>query len=653
MIELNVKYPNDGDTIFSEIVSINYQVKDTDGLFNKVVFEIDGEIIEKTSRSDLFQLTLPEGEHTLVAYIKNKYNKELLQTRKTINFFTKPVTLELKNRLSAVVSSTIPDFLEKDYAVFVDFIKYYYIWLESTKNVNLIPHTIEQFLDVDTVPPELIDTFYETYLSSFPKEFAKDKETGSSADVTKIIKNIKDFYSKKGTEDSFRFLFRLMFDTEITLTYPREKLLKASQAEWVSPKLIRIKDAAGDDLSSLLGSELYVEDDAGVKTFSALIEDYYTSSYGAKLITTVRLTNVIGDLNSSKVYYKKYVGGIEEKFHFDLYSMIVSVDLNTCPNSLGYPIYDFNVGENVKLVLQESIGYLICNDPCSPSYGYIGITTDPEGDGYQPFEITFYSWDVYYESGFYQEGYSFQAIIEKIDEKGAITKIKILDPGFGYTEENIKRYGTQFHNTDGSSIIRVYDCRLQYNVGYLMEYEGRYKSKKSLLSELGILPDNYYYQQNSYEIGSNVTPYRYSDILKKNVHPAGYQPFYRYDILDTIIEKPETNASTESSNKRGFIGYNEDGTSNFDDLQQKIGESNLIPPDQDVLGLRNYLLNATSIIEEELYTQESTNGSTDGYILPYYDTDTVVDFEEEQRPSGDRTPSRLSDPSSVVDKTAP
>ena len=74
MIELNVKYPNDGDTIFSETVSINYQVKDTDGLFNKVVFEIDGEVIEKTSRSDLFQLTLADGEHTLVAYIKNKYN---------------------------------------------------------------------------------------------------------------------------------------------------------------------------------------------------------------------------------------------------------------------------------------------------------------------------------------------------------------------------------------------------------------------------------------------------------------------------------------------------------------------------------------------------------------------------------------------------
>jgi hypothetical protein len=649
MIELNLKYPTDGDTIFSEIVSINYQVKDTDGLFNKVVFEIDGEVIEKTSRSDLFQLTLADGEHTLVAYIKNKYNKELLQTRKTINFFTKPVTLELKNRLSSVVSSTIPDFLEKDYAVFVDFIKYYYIWLESTKNVNLIPHTIEQFLDVDTVPPELIDTFYETYLSSFPKQFSKDKETGSSADVTKIIKNIKDFYSKKGTEDSFRFLFRLMFDTEITLTYPREKLLKASQAEWINPKLIRIKDVAGDDLSSLIGSELYVEDDAGVKTFSALIEDYYTSSYGAKLITTVRLTNMIGELNSSKVYYKKYVGGIEEQFHFDLYSMITSVDLNrTCPNSLGYPIYDFTVGQKVKLVLYGSVGYLICNDPCSPSYGYIGITTDPEGDGYQPFEITFYSFDVYHQSGFYQQGYSFHAIVNGIDEKGAITKIKIIDPGFGYTEENIKRYSTQFDNRDDS-----YDCLIQYNVGYLMEYEGRYKSKKSLLSELGILPDNYYYQQNSYEIGSNVTPYRYSDILKKNVHPAGYQPFYRYDILDTIIEKVTTNSSTESSNKPGFIGYNQDGTSNFDNLEQKIGESNLITPDQDVLGFRDFLQLPTEVLEEDLYTQESTNGSTDGIILPYYDTDTVVDFEEEQRPNQERTPTPLSDPSSVVDKTPP
>ena len=151
MIELNLKTPVNNDIIFSEVVTINYEVKDTSGVFSKVVFEINNEVITKTSRTGLFQLTLKEGEYTLVAYVKNKYDKELPETRKVVSITTKPITLELKNKLSSVVSSSIPDFLEQDYQTFVDFIKYYYIWLESSKNVNLVPHTLEQYFDVDTI----------------------------------------------------------------------------------------------------------------------------------------------------------------------------------------------------------------------------------------------------------------------------------------------------------------------------------------------------------------------------------------------------------------------------------------------------------------------------------------------------------------------
>jgi hypothetical protein len=567
MIELLLKTPINNDIVFSDVITINYEVRDTSGVFSKVVFEVNNQVIEKTARTDVFQIPLPEGEYILTCYVKNKYNKEILETRKTILVSTKPVTLELKNKLSSVVSSSIPDFLEQDYQTFVDFIKYYYIWLESTKNVNLIPHTLEQYFDVDTIPPELVDRFQETYLSTFPKQFSIDRETGNAPDVTKVLKRIKDFYSKKGTEDSFRFLFRVMFDTEITFTYPREKLLKASEAQWVVPKFIRAKNLNEEDAALLIGTELYVLDENGSKTFSAIIEDTYTFYYASNPITTLNLINVTGNLNSSKVYYSKNVFGVIEEYSIDLYSMIIDYYLYKCPDSFGYPIYDFEVGMIVNLVNSESYIWLLCNggetvealteDGCNPLYIEI---LDPE-------RIDLPDPLLKHED----LGAGFKAQISKVNEKGEIEEIQILDPGFNWGL-NVNGYGTQFTgkpNPKTQSIERVYDCRIRYVTGYLFTGTGFYRSKKSLLSQMGILQDNFYYQQNSYEIGSNVNSYKFSDILKQNVHPAGYKAFYRYDVLDNIIEKRELTTSEPGSFELRF-GFDEDGNTLGSDVYENI-----------------------------------------------------------------------------------
>ena len=567
MIELLLKTPINNDIVFSDVITINYEVRDTSGVFSKVVFEVNNQVIEKTARIDVFQIQLPEGEYILTCYVKNKYNKEILETRKTISVSTKPITLELKNKLSSVVSSSIPDFLEQDYQTFVDFIKYYYIWLESTKNVNLIPHTLEQYFDVDTIPPELVDRFQETYLSTFPKQFSIDRETGNAPDVTKVLKRIKDFYSKKGTEDSFRFLFRVMFDTEITFTYPREKLLKASEAQWVVPKFIRAKNLNEEDAALLIGTELYVLDENGSKTFSAIIEDTYTFYYASNPITTLNLINVTGNLNSSKVYYSKNVFGVIEEYSIDLYSMIIDYYLYKCPDSFGYPIYDFKVGMEITLVKAGTALWLLCNggetveaiteDGCTPLYGSI---VDPERIDLP---------DQYLKHKDFGAG--FEAQISKVSEKGEIEEIQILDPGFNWGL-NVNGYGTQFTgkpNPKTESIDRLYDCRIRYVTGYLFTGTGFYRSKKSLLSQMGILQDNFYYQQNSYEIGSNVNSYKFSDILKQNVHPAGYKAFYRYDVLDNIIEKRELTTSEPGSFELRF-GFDEDGNTLGSDVYENI-----------------------------------------------------------------------------------
>lgn len=529
MIELKIKTPVANDIVFSDLVTINYEVRDTDGLFSTVVFEIGNSVYEKTNRVDLFNVTLTEGNHVLTCYIRNKYGKELPNTRKTIYFSTKPITLELKNQLSSVVSATIPDFLQYEYGVFVEFVKEYYRWMELSKNVNYIPHSIEQFLDVDTVPPELIDKFYETYLAVFPKKFATDKETGNKVDITKIIKRIRDFYKRKGTEDSFRFLFRLMFDAEITLSYPREKIITASQGKWVVPTFIRIQNLTEDNCGFLIGKEIYGLDANGNKSFFAVVEDVSFFFGTGRNVTTAHLSDVYGQLTDSSVFYDEVVEGITQQVELKLFSMIVGTELNTCENALGFAKYDFKYGDNILLSGYGSTTKFICSG-CTPNVDYPEIVIRALGSG-------------------------FRAIVESVNELGEIQKVKILDPGYDYTESNIDYYVTQLNNPNPENENNPgpqlsYDCRITYQTGYLFKDEGRYSTKKSLLSEIAILPDNFYYQQNSYEIGSSITPLSYSEILKQTVHPAGYKPFYRYDVLDLLQESRDLFAATSTPSIR-------------------------------------------------------------------------------------------------------
>jgi hypothetical protein len=498
MISLHIKTPVLGDLIFSNKIYINYEVKDTEGLFGTVVFEINGVSFEKTARFEQFEYVLPEGEHLLTAYIKNKYGKEIPFTRTDISFNTKPITLELKNELSSVVAASIPSFLEQDYQLFVEFIKAYYRWLEQTKNPNYVPHSLEQFLDIDTVPPEFLNKFYETYLATFPTEFSKDKETGAALDITKVIKRIKEFYSRKGTEDSFRFMFRLMFDTEITFTYPREKMFLVSAGQWVQPIFIKAKIINEEELLAVQGKEIYYLNETGDKTFSAYVDDIVYTTYGNTQVATLFLTNVNGLLNDSYVYYNSIIAGVEETIMLKLYTMVTSVIRTTCKG------FDYKIGQ--KIILKPSDNVIEC-------FACNGVKQTEEINN-----VT---------------GYGFLGQVEEIDKYGSIQKIKILDPGFNYETNLNELYDTFIGGTNKT-------CELQFSISYIYFDSGRYKTKKSLLSEVNFLQDNFYYQQNSYEVGVGITPYRYSNILKQNVHPAGYQPFYRYDIIDKIVEKQQT-----------------------------------------------------------------------------------------------------------------
>lgn len=67
----------------------------------------------------------------------------------------------------------------------------------------------------------VLRNYEKQYLAGFPHENISD-QIGKDT----LIRNIKDFYSYKGTDLSVEFLFRALFDEEITIRYPKDRVIK-------------------------------------------------------------------------------------------------------------------------------------------------------------------------------------------------------------------------------------------------------------------------------------------------------------------------------------------------------------------------------------------------------------------------------------------
>lgn len=140
---------------------------------------------------------------------------------------------KIKNKLSLIVDTQLPEFVQTDYAMFVTFIKAYYEFLEQTNEAQELLQNITKYADIDQTSSFLIDKFFENY--------AYDITKSSVSDNSFLIKKIRDIYSRKGTEDAYRILFNILYKETIEFFYPYEIVLKTSSGKWYLPKSLKVK----------------------------------------------------------------------------------------------------------------------------------------------------------------------------------------------------------------------------------------------------------------------------------------------------------------------------------------------------------------------------------------------------------------------------
>jgi hypothetical protein len=116
----------------------------------------------------------------------------------------------------------------------------------------------------------LLDKYTEQFLPDVPElDFTK-------IDVRTAIKSVKDFYSSKGTSFSVAYLFKLLYGEQVSITYPKDQIVKPSAATWSIDTILRATLVSGDPTNIKDGLLTQEEDiaDPSIRAASALVENY-------------------------------------------------------------------------------------------------------------------------------------------------------------------------------------------------------------------------------------------------------------------------------------------------------------------------------------------------------------------------------------------
>jgi hypothetical protein len=137
-------------------------------------------------------------------------------------------------KTSLLIPSQLPEFVRDDpaYANFVLFLQAYYEWMEETGQVTDRSKNILNYVDVDKTSAEFLDYFYSEFLPYFPQEILADK--------VKVAKIARQLYQSKGTQASFKFLFKTLFNSDVEFFYTKDAVFRASAGKWYVAKSLKL-----------------------------------------------------------------------------------------------------------------------------------------------------------------------------------------------------------------------------------------------------------------------------------------------------------------------------------------------------------------------------------------------------------------------------
>lgn len=517
-----------------------------------------------------------------------------------------------KPKLSSLVSTQVPEFVRSDYQSFVAFLEAYYEYLETTQQ------SLEDLRDLD----KTLDSFVRYF-----KDELAGKLPYTAVDPRFLMQHIKEHYGAKGSESSYKLLFRILFGKEVSIDYPAKQMLRASDGKWNQDVSIFCKILTGDpndpvgklvDLVTptkiirvLVDRRQYVEleVDRVVKIADGIYEYFIDRRFFGNIS--------VGD----RIRYRDDVNGIY--FTAEILSTTATLEVQK-PGSgfkVGglYNIRNFNGnGSIMKVVSVNSTGGIL--QAQFIKYG-IGYTTD--------FTTTLSATTGQDVAG--TAGTTIQRIDQSLGNGNTLVNLSITDRMDGFSETgtiNMTDYWTTYadgsyvgqvmrefgiSNVDATAVVSdpaIIKCTL----GPLAKYPGYYINNDGFLDDAIFIQDSRYYQAFSYVIKIDEALNSYKTAVKNLIHPAGMAIFGEYDIRNEfdVSESLESLIKILNINTKDTVVTGEPGLAL--DLTRTNPYYNMTKYFDD------QSLNSDGVVEGNYVTMQELGIALDGTrTMPYLD----------------------------------
>lgn len=354
------------------------------------------------------------------------------------------------NKLAAISGRLIPSHFKDMESEIVPFIRAYYKWLDD----NGVDSQIYQLLDyqnVDLTPTE--------FLTFFKQEFIRNLPQGMAVDQRFIIKYIRGFYRSRGTEAALKFLFKILYNDDITITYPKDKILRASDGIWRVGTYIRV--SSNDSVRTLKGRQIFGQDSSA----NAIVESVVETSVGGYLVAQLQLSNVQGTFVPDEI--------IETRGAVSTEAPLVNARVYGLVNS--YNLTNPGTGYNVNELLP--------------------VINNGDGTG-------------------------FIVSVNTVGGNGEITSLRIDNPGYFYfdTPPIVDPGAASIPSRSNPGVV---DAVVTFNIGARVSDGGSFYTTRGFLNSDMVLQDGNLYQEYSYIINTSVPASKFVDIVRRNAHPAG------------------------------------------------------------------------------------------------------------------------------------
>ena len=397
----------------------------------------------------------------------------------------------------SVILNQFPEFTREDYPAFIKFVELYYKHLNETQ-VEGIGQSFDSIRDVDTTLDKFIDELW--------KEFGINIPRTNNVNDRYFLKHIKEFYSAKGSEESFRMLFRHLYNTEIEIKYPKEQILKTSDGTWTQDISVLVQVTSGDIFD---------------------IIDQQISVYTNQQIINVT-ANRVRLLDDG--YYEVFL----DKFQRDLISVGSILSLNDISATVVETISKITV---YKSGIGFYVGQIFTLPSVSGANARIKITkVGPIGE---LLEIQILDFGSGYTSDFNTTVVSGSTPSLIVEGELSSQTLGFVDNGFissnfyseleyttgSYSGETIREFYTQIDVPEGTTLDDERVAVLLVSVGSIRRYPGFYSDSSGFLSDAYYIQDGHYYQDFSYVVSCVESINTYRNIVKALLHPSGFKIF--------------------------------------------------------------------------------------------------------------------------------